>query len=144
MLGGDAGEGGRAAGVDAREVARVVVRIEAALVVAADVQALDGRADVYKRQVIICTGGYGANNEMLADLAPGNSAWCALRDSVTETGDGIRMALWAGAELEAGGACMIWNRAILPDGFEFNEDRMGGDIFLPGSVHLDKALLRCV
>ena len=79
------------------------------------------------------TGGYGANNEMLADLAPGNSAWCALRDSVTETGDGIRMALWAGAELEAGGACMIWNRAILPDGFEFNEDRMGGDIFLPGS-----------
>ena len=71
--------------------------------------------------VIICTGGYGANNEMLADLAPGNSAWCALRDSVTETGDGIRMALWAGAELEAGGACMIWNRAILPDGFEFNE-----------------------
>ena len=70
---------------------------------------------------------------MLADLAPGNSAWCALRDSVTETGDGIRMALWAGAEFEAGGACMIWNRAILPDGFEFNEDRMGGDIFLPGS-----------
>ena len=52
---------------------------------------------------------------------------------MTETGDGIRMALWAGAELEAGGACMIWNRAILPDGFEFNEDRMGGDIFLPGS-----------
>ena len=44
--------------------------------------------------VIICTGGYGANNEMLADLAPGNSAWCALRDSVTETGDGIRMVLW--------------------------------------------------
>ena len=28
---------------------------------------------------------------------------------------------------------MIWNRAILPDGFEFNDDRMGGDIFLPGS-----------
>lgn len=28
---------------------------------------------------------------------------------------------------------MIWNRAILPDGFEFNEDRMGGDIFLPAA-----------
>ena len=40
---------GRAAGVDAREVARVVVRIEAALVVAADVQALDGRAVVLER-----------------------------------------------------------------------------------------------
>lgn len=83
--------------------------------------------------VIICTGGYGANDEMLQDLCPGNSNWCALRDSNTETGDGIRMALWAGAELEAGGACMIWNRAILPDGFEFDGTYTGGDIFLPGS-----------
>ncbi len=83
--------------------------------------------------VIICTGGYGANDEMLQDLCPGNSNWCALRDSVTETGDGIRMALWAGAELEAGGACMIWNRAILFDDTEFDGSYMGGDIFLPGS-----------
>lgn len=83
--------------------------------------------------VIVCTGGYGANDEMLQDLCPGNSNWCALRDSNTETGDGIRMMLWAGAELEAGGACMVWNRAILPDGFEFDGTYTGGDIFLPGS-----------
>lgn len=83
--------------------------------------------------VIICTGGYGANTEMLNDLAEGNTKWCGLTSATTETGDGIRMALWAGAQLEAGGAAMIWNRAILPDGFEFNDDRMGGDIFLPGS-----------
>ena len=82
--------------------------------------------------VIICTGGYGANTEMLNDLAEGNTKWCGLTSATTETGDGIRMALWAGAQLEAGGAA-IWNRAILPDGFEFNDDRMGGDIFLPGS-----------
>ena len=83
--------------------------------------------------VIICTGGYGANTEMLNDLCPGNSKWCGLTSATTEEGDGIRMALWAGAELEAGGAAMIWNRTILPDGFEFNDERMGGDIFLPGS-----------
>lgn len=83
--------------------------------------------------VIVCTGGYGANDEMLRDLCPGNTNWCALRDSNTETGDGIRMALWAGAELEAGGAAMVWNRAILPDGFEFDGSYTGGDIFLPGS-----------
>lgn len=83
--------------------------------------------------VIISTGGYGANDEMLQDLCPGNSSWCALRDSVTETGDGIRMALWAGAELEAGGACMVWNRAIMFDDTEFDGSYMGGDIFLPGS-----------
>lgn len=83
--------------------------------------------------VIICTGGYGANTEMFNDLAEGNTKWCGLTSATTENGDGIRMALWAGAQLEAGGAAMIWNRAILPDGFEFNDDRMGGDIFLPGS-----------
>ena len=49
VLGGDASERGRAAGVDAREVARIVVRIEAALVVAADIQALDGSAVVLER-----------------------------------------------------------------------------------------------
>ncbi|HIY82729.1 FAD-dependent oxidoreductase [Rubneribacter sp.] len=86
-----------------------------------------------KNGVIICTGGYGANTEMLNDLCPGNSKWCGLTSATTEEGDGIRMALWAGAELEAGGACMVWNRAILPDGFEFTDERMGGDIFLPGS-----------
>lgn len=83
--------------------------------------------------VIICTGGYGANTEMLDDLCPGNSAWCGLTSATVENGDGIKMALWAGAQLEAGGGCMIWNRAILPDNFEFNESRSGGDIFLPGS-----------
>lgn len=83
--------------------------------------------------VIICTGGYGANTEMLDDLCPGNSTWCGLTSATVEEGDGIKMALWAGAELEAGGGCMVWNRAILPDGFEFNEDRSGGEIFLPGS-----------
>ena len=83
--------------------------------------------------VIICTGGYGANLEMLNDLAEGNTKWCGLTSATTEEGDGIKMALWAGAQLEAGGAAMIWNRAILPDGFSFSDDRSGGDIFLPGS-----------
>ena len=86
-----------------------------------------------KNGVIVCTGGYGANDEMLQDLCPGNSNWCVLRDSVTEEGDGIRMALWAGAELEAGGACMIWNRGIMFDDTEFDGSYQGGDIFLPGS-----------
>ncbi|MEY8561959.1 FAD-dependent oxidoreductase [Eggerthellaceae bacterium 3-80] len=83
--------------------------------------------------VIISTGGYGANIEMLDELCPGNSMWCALNSSVSEEGDGIKMALWAGAELENGGSCMVWNRAILPDGYEFDGSRTGGDIFLPGS-----------
>lgn len=83
--------------------------------------------------VIICTGGYGANIEMMNDLCETATKWCGLTSATTEEGDGIRMALWAGAELEPGGGAMVWNRAILPDGFEFSDDRTGGDIFLPGS-----------
>ena len=89
------------------------------------------------KNVILATGGFARNKEMLAEYNT-SGKWPDLTKITGTnmpgiTGDGIRMALWAGAELEAGGACMIWNRAILPDGFEFNEDRMGGDIFLPGS-----------
>ena len=83
--------------------------------------------------VIISTGGYGANIEMMNDLCETATKWCGLTSATTEEGDGIRMALWAGAELEPGGGAMVWNRAILPDGFEFSDDRSGGDIFLPGS-----------
>ena len=83
--------------------------------------------------VIICTGGYGANVEMLDDLCWGNSYWCANSAATTEEGDGIKMALWAGAQLEPGGGCMVWNRAILPDGYEFDGTRQGADLFLPGS-----------
>ena len=85
-----------------------------------------------KSGVIVCTGGYGANQEMLQDLCPGNSAWCVLNSSNTEEGDGIRMALWAGAQLEAGGGCMIWNRGIMNDDTSFGAPYTG-DIFLPGS-----------
>ncbi|MEG1907087.1 MAG: FAD-dependent oxidoreductase [Gordonibacter sp.] len=82
--------------------------------------------------VIMCTGGYGANEEMLKDLVPVASEYCVLGDSVTEEGDGIRMALWAGAYLEAGGSCMIWNRGLMNDDTEFGRPWQG-QIFLPGS-----------
>lgn len=83
--------------------------------------------------VILCTGGYGANLDMLNELCPTQSKWCAASSATVETGDGIRMVLWAGGELEPGGSALVWNRAILPDGYEFNDERMGADLFSPGS-----------
>ena len=114
--------------------ARLLVQDESGKVTGVIAESEDGFIQVNAAKgVIICTGGYGANIEMLNDLCPTATQWCGLTSATVEEGDGIRMALWVGAELEPGGGAMIWNRAILPDGFEFSEDRMGGDIFLPGS-----------
>jgi len=82
--------------------------------------------------VIICTGGYAANNDMREDLAPESGKYVCMSSATTEEGDGIRMALWAGAGLEPNGACMIWNRAIMNDTTTFGP-MGGGTIFLPGS-----------
>ncbi|MEC4176341.1 FAD-dependent oxidoreductase [Adlercreutzia sp. R7] len=114
--------------------ARMLVQDESGKVTGVIAEGENGYVQVNAAKgVIICTGGYGANTEMLNDLCPTATQWCGLTSATTEEGDGIRMALWAGAEMEPGGGAMIWNRAILPDGFEFSDDRMGGDIFLPGS-----------
>lgn len=52
--------------------------------------------------VIVCTGGYGANDEMLEDLQPGVTDWCVTGSATGEKGQGIKMALWAGPALESG------------------------------------------
>ncbi|MBM6998763.1 FAD-binding protein [bacterium] len=84
------------------------------------------------RGVILCTGGYAANGDMMADLAPEATRYCAGTSALNETGDGIRMALWAGAALEETGSAMVWNRALMGDGCGFGAP-WGGAIFLPGS-----------
>lgn len=82
--------------------------------------------------VIICTGGYAANQEMLDDLCPGAADYCVTSSATGEKGQGIKMALWAGAELEPGGGCMIWNRGGMLDDTTFGAP-YNGQIFLPGS-----------
>jgi fumarate reductase flavoprotein subunit len=85
-----------------------------------------------KKGVILCTGGYGANKEMLADLCPSSINYCTSTSATTEEGDGIRMALWAGAVLEEGGGSMVWNRGVVTDDEEVGPD-LANPLFLPGS-----------
>lgn len=81
--------------------------------------------------VILCTGGYAGNADMAHELCP-ETYFCAGASTSGDTGDGVRMAMWAGAELEPNHACMIWNRIILPDDFTFGLDPTA-TLFLPGS-----------
>ncbi len=113
--------------------AQQLVQDESGRVTGVIAQNKDGQYVQYNaaKGVIVCTGGYAGNLEMIHELVP-ETDWCAMTSATGDTGDGIRMAMWAGADLEPNHACMIWNRAILPDGFEFGGDQVG-TIFLPGS-----------
>lgn len=82
--------------------------------------------------VIVCTGGYGANREMVEDLCPDALKYCTSTAATTESGDGIRMALWAGAYLEEGAGAVVWNRGITDDTEQIGPD-MGMPLFLPAS-----------
>jgi len=94
----------------------------------------DGNYQQYNaaKGVIVCTGGYGANKEMLADLCPNSVNYCTSTSATTEEGDGIRMALWAGAVLEEGGGSMVWNRGVVADDEQLGAD-LNNPLFLPGS-----------
>ena len=82
--------------------------------------------------VIVCTGGYGANDQMLNDLQPGITDWCVTGSATGEKGQGIKMAVWAGAQLEAGGGSMIWNRGGMTDDTTFGKP-YNGNLFIMGS-----------
>ncbi len=82
--------------------------------------------------VIVCTGGYGANDQMLNDLQPGVTDWCVTGSATGEKGQGIKMAVWAGAQLEAGGGSMIWNRGGMTDDTTFGKP-YNGSLFIMGS-----------
>ena len=82
--------------------------------------------------VILCTGGYGANDEMLEALQPGVTDWCVTGSATCEKGQGIKMALWAGGQLEAGGGSMIWNRGGMTDDTTFGKP-YNGELFIMGS-----------
>ena len=87
--------------------------------------------------VILSTGGYGGNPEMMAALnyrdkdAIVNNMGCAFA-----MGDGIKMALWAGADIDrnhAGG--IAFDRAALPLDLHVGEPYSAGlnDIWWPGT-----------
>lgn len=82
--------------------------------------------------VILCTGGYSANKEMMAELNPTAYKSIAGTDSHSyNKGDGIKAAVWVGAAKDDDATCMLFDRAaIQPDRFiDGNWDDSGYLIF---------------
>lgn len=69
--------------------------------------------------VILCTGGYSSNKEMMEELNPTAYKSITGTDShAFNNGDGIKAAVWVGAAKDDDATCMLFDRgAIQPDHF---------------------------
>ncbi len=71
------------------------------------------------KAVILATGGYNGNSEMLRACNPlVDKCVTAQVGAITNTGDGIKAALWAGASKDSIGAPMIFDRGVVQPGVD--------------------------
>ena len=69
--------------------------------------------------VIIATGGYPSNVEMMEQLDPlGTSVITCNVGNPQDTGDGIKAAMWAGASMQQEAAPMLFDRGIVAPGVD--------------------------
>lgn len=69
--------------------------------------------------VLLTTGGYAANFEMLAKRDPMTSSIVSLSYyGATNTGDGIKAGAWAGAALDPEPASMVFDRGLIAPGVD--------------------------
>jgi succinate dehydrogenase/fumarate reductase flavoprotein subunit len=81
--------------------------------------------------IVVCTGGYAANPEMMSALQPDTLDMASVNFSMpSSTGDGIRALLWAGGVMDPIHAGMIFDRgAVPPDSTDLGD----GQLFWMGS-----------
>lgn len=102
----------------------------------AGVVALNTDTDQYvmikAANVVLATGGYPGNADMMEQLDPmGTSVTTACSYAPQNTGMGIKAACWAGAKLQEESAPMLFDRGIVANGVDagLTEDRV-----FPGTV----------
>ena len=107
-------EKGRVTGVIAKNAKGEYIRVDA------------------KKGVILCTGGYGRNVEMMDKLCPTAQYNSFNITPPGNTGDGIKAALWVGASLDPIHALMVFDRGLVG-----NDGKIGppwtGSYFRAGS-----------
>lgn len=68
---------------------------------------------VAKKGIILCTGGYARNEEMINKWCPTARYAGSSIAPAGNTGDGIKMALWVGADVDPIQAMMVFNRGLI-------------------------------
>jgi succinate dehydrogenase/fumarate reductase flavoprotein subunit/uncharacterized protein with FMN-binding domain len=79
--------------------------------------------------VIVCTGGYSLNYDMMEALQPQNLAIVGRNGSIPgATGDGIKACIWAGGKFDDTHSMMMFDRAALkPDAVPGREQTENGE-----------------
>ena len=88
---------------------------------------------VAAKGVVVCTGGYGRNDQMMAALQPETVKMFSSNSSIPgTTGDGIKACLWAGAAFDDVHTSMLFDRCpLMPD--EIAGEQLNGNMFWMGS-----------
>lgn len=92
--------------------------------------------------VVVCTGGYARNDQMMATLQPQTLKMMSSTSAIPGTnGDGIKACMWAGADLDDIHTSMLFDRCpLLPD--EIAGEQLNGNMFWMGSQPWLKVNLR--
>ena len=86
----------------------------------------DGNVQVNAKNVILATGGYGGNPEMLAQCAPLVAQCCTTMDALPKNkGVGIKAGMWAGGIKDTECAPMVFNRGPVAPGVSCGPDENG-------------------
>ena len=96
-----------------------LIRNEAGRVIGVICKDADGDyVGVYaKKGVMICTGGYAYNEEMMRDMNPQTVAHCTTMEAYPgNNGDGIKAATWIGADKDDVPTVMVFDRGGVPSG----------------------------
>lgn len=80
--------------------------------------------------VILCTGGYTRDTEMVETLCPRALATSLNVAPLTNTGDGIKAALWIGAAMDPNHAMMVFDRGLAIPGKKLGPPWQGGFVQL--------------
>lgn len=87
-----------------------------------------------RKGVLLATGGYATNDDMLKALVPGPLHQCVKKEvTPSQMGDGIKAALWAGAAMDEDGTIMSFERGLVPFGPEFDGPDPDSPIWWVGS-----------
>lgn len=129
------GEYGAAQGVDFRFTTSLVRLIhDEGVVSGAIAQGPDGYIRINaSKGVVVCTGGYARNEDMLKALQPQTLEKMSHSRAVDgTTGDGIKACLWAGATMDKVHSAMVFDRvAVMPN--ELGGSQTTGRLFWMGS-----------